>query len=107
MSSSLDLFQLPKHPQIITIPAVLGLIGATTYSDMSPFLKLRGALPAWFDKVAPILFYVHLAESGLAGVRSARAGRSAAETLKWMLATFVWGFGSLGVQSAQFRKLGR
>lgn len=107
MSNTVDLFKIPKRPDVISIPAVLGLIYMTTYSTSSPFLKARSSLPAWFDKVFPVLFYVHIAESLLAGFRSVSAGRPLTETVKWMMATMVWGFASLGTQKAQLRKIGR
>ena len=93
-----DTFRLPKSPELTTVPSVLALIYFTTYSDLPIFAKLRSNLPAWFERVWPILFYVHIAESALAGFRSVRAGKSAGETVKWMAATMIWGFGSLGQQ---------
>lgn len=79
-------FRLPKSGELVGIPAALVLAYNVSYSTADIFTSLRASLPV-VRHLAPVLFYVHVLESLLAGYRSRAHNQALPDTIKWMLAT--------------------
>lgn len=96
--------KIPENPAATTIPGVLIAAYLVSYSTAAPFANIRAYLPAGVVRyTVPALFYIHVLESLLAAYRSVNASRPFSDTVKWFLATMVWGFKSLEMQKRQLR----